>query len=464
VYKWCFLVFACLLTFGSYFCYDNPAALMSYLQDDMGLSTFEFQMLYAVYSFPNTVMTIFGGFLLDKYFGLKAGSCFFATLIFIGQCVFALGASVKTFWVMVLGRFIFGLGGETLGVAQNTYVAKVFAGGKISLAFGIALSVSRIGSAVNMAVEPQIAQDHGLAFALWVGAAICLISTLMSVVCALLFRFGEKRNRAMRINPAEQQNMSLRDIRYFPLELWLICAICLLFYCSVFPFISIATGYLTDRYGYSATTAGFIVGLPYTVSAAASPVFGYMVDRVGRNPLFTLLANMALAGIFLAFLLSTIDAVALFVLFGLVYSLLASALWPLVPKCIAPAQQATAYGVMTAVQNSGLCVFALASGALVDAKGYGAVIMMFLAQLALSCLICVWLIIVDIRKGGHLSRTNAAKNDIVDEHGTVISGADDVALLKAIEEDEEPQKPVVVVPKNSAQQRAAYLYKIGIRT
>ncbi|RLV76397.1 hypothetical protein DV515_00017017 [Chloebia gouldiae] len=56
---------------GSYFCYDNPAALQTQVQRDMQVSTAQFMALYAWYSWPNVVLCFFGGFLLDRVFGVR---------------------------------------------------------------------------------------------------------------------------------------------------------------------------------------------------------------------------------------------------------------------------------------------------------------------------------------------------------------------------------------------------------
>ena len=50
--------------------------------------------------------------------------------------------------VMYIGRFVFGLGGENLAVACNTYSSSWFAGQALNLAFGFQLSIVRVGSAV----------------------------------------------------------------------------------------------------------------------------------------------------------------------------------------------------------------------------------------------------------------------------------------------------------------------------
>jgi len=56
----------CLLGFGNYFCFDNPGALQSELKDAMNITTAQFANLYAWYSWPNVVLPIIGGFLMDR--------------------------------------------------------------------------------------------------------------------------------------------------------------------------------------------------------------------------------------------------------------------------------------------------------------------------------------------------------------------------------------------------------------
>ena len=53
---------------------------------------------------------------------------------------------VNRVWLMNLGRFIFGIGGESLAVAQNTYAVLWFRGKDLNLVFGLQLSMARLVS------------------------------------------------------------------------------------------------------------------------------------------------------------------------------------------------------------------------------------------------------------------------------------------------------------------------------
>lgn len=68
---------------------------------------------------------------MDK-FGAPICLIIFSTLILAGQIVFAFGASIESWGVMLLGRVIFGLGGENLTVAQSAVLAQWFVGKEVS--------------------------------------------------------------------------------------------------------------------------------------------------------------------------------------------------------------------------------------------------------------------------------------------------------------------------------------------
>jgi dipeptide/tripeptide permease len=50
--------------------------------------------LYSVYSWPNTILALFGGFIIDRYLGIRKAALLFCTSVFIGQVIFALGVQV----------------------------------------------------------------------------------------------------------------------------------------------------------------------------------------------------------------------------------------------------------------------------------------------------------------------------------------------------------------------------------
>ncbi|EEC07925.1 transport protein, putative, partial [Ixodes scapularis] len=135
------------------------------------------------------------------------------------------------------------------------------------------------------------------------------------------------------------------------------------------------------KFRFGAVEANLVDSIPYLISAFASPVFGILVDLVGRNLLWVTVAvvgTLVSHGL-LAF--TFINPWVAMVYMGLNYSLLACAFWPLVAMVIPERQLGTAYGMMQSVQNLGLALISMVSGMIVDSSGYFMLEVFFLAWL-----------------------------------------------------------------------------------
>eukprot|EP00658_Telonema_sp_P-2_P039324 TRINITY_DN2813_c0_g2_i3.p1 TRINITY_DN2813_c0_g2~~TRINITY_DN2813_c0_g2_i3.p1 ORF type:complete len:363 (+),score=97.69 TRINITY_DN2813_c0_g2_i3:59-1147(+) len=174
--RWPVLWMCSFVMFCSYYCYDNVSALFDQFKDakNTGLSSTQVNALYSAYSCPNVVLPFFGGYIVDRY-GVRRTLILFAFLLVVGQTVFALGSSMGGtggFGVMIFGRFIYGLGGESLCVCAQTLLAEWFMGKEMALAMGINLSVSRAGSAVNDKTSIALYKGSSLPFVLWFGVML----------------------------------------------------------------------------------------------------------------------------------------------------------------------------------------------------------------------------------------------------------------------------------------------------
>jgi nitrate/nitrite transporter NarK len=67
VLRYIALFFICVLTFGSYYVYDTPGAIQTSLESYYDITDSQYALLYSVYSWPNTVIVFFGGYLVDRF-------------------------------------------------------------------------------------------------------------------------------------------------------------------------------------------------------------------------------------------------------------------------------------------------------------------------------------------------------------------------------------------------------------
>ncbi|KAF8940371.1 hypothetical protein BGZ47_007778 [Haplosporangium gracile] len=187
--RWWILALSCLLLFGNYFAYDNPAALNTQLQKYLGMPYNDYQYLlstlYSVYSLPNTVLPFLFGSLVDRFgpqrvlLGLSACVC-------IGQTIFSVGVQTRQIWMMLVGRAIFGVGGESCGVAQASITTMHFRGHELAFALGLNLCIARFGSVVNTLVTPWAEQKWDVPTAVWIGTLSCVASFLSATMLVML--------------------------------------------------------------------------------------------------------------------------------------------------------------------------------------------------------------------------------------------------------------------------------------
>jgi len=122
------LVFACSFLIGSYFCYDIPGVLKDQFENEEHVSASDSALMYSIYSYPNTILPLFGGIFLDKL-GMRVGLIVFTTILTIGQFIVASFSGEPLSIAGILsGRFVFGLGGENMSVAQSSMITNWFKG------------------------------------------------------------------------------------------------------------------------------------------------------------------------------------------------------------------------------------------------------------------------------------------------------------------------------------------------
>ena len=62
----------------------------------MGITTYQFENLYAWYSWPNVILPIIGGYFVDNVFGMRLAAFIFASFILLGK-VFVVRSKLLSF-------------------------------------------------------------------------------------------------------------------------------------------------------------------------------------------------------------------------------------------------------------------------------------------------------------------------------------------------------------------------------
>lgn len=166
---------------------------------------YQLNMLYSAYSLPNIILPLAGGYLIDRLSASRM-LILFSLCICLGQGVFAIGLSFKSITVMVLGRFIFGIGGECLEVAQAKITTDWFKSRWLGLALGLNLSSARIGTALNDNLSPAIATTAGgVLAASWTGFGVCILSLGCGFALANLDGPASRKQSGVRVDAKDRK-------------------------------------------------------------------------------------------------------------------------------------------------------------------------------------------------------------------------------------------------------------------
>ena len=375
--RWVFLLLCCFSTLGDYYCFDNVGATHSHLKSQISPhlsspSSFEYyySMLYSLYSFPNLILPFLGGILIDV-FGCRIMYIIFAITLVIGQFIFACGSQINSISVMLMGRAIFGIEGESVTICQAAISVKWFFKNSISLPMGLTLTISRLGSVLNDILSPRFSKDDNVTNAYWFGLIVCFFSFICTLILCLIDYAKDKAMKDIdELDIPDKKDTSINthhkcvlfeSILSFNSLFWIMCVICLLLYGTVLPFNYIATAFFcsTSLSSYSENEArniaGIYMGVPFLLSAPMVPLISCLIDKFGKRANMALISGVLCVISFFLFYIMTPLVPLIFL--GVTYSIFAAVIWPSLTIVIYNERtMGIAYGVESIMQNLGMAI------------------------------------------------------------------------------------------------------------
>jgi MFS family permease len=393
LYRWLVLLFISLAMFGNYYIYDSISPLADVLKAQLGFSDSEIGLLNGIYSFPNIIMVLIGGIIIDRI-GTRKSVFIFTVLIMLGALVTTVQGDIYT---MAAGRLIFGLGAESMIVAITTIIARWFKGKQLSFAFGINLTVARLGSfmALNAPTWGRQLYDYWQT-PLWVTVA----AGVFAVLCIIVFYFMDAHGDRVYALPkeGEQDKVVVRDLFRFGASFWFITALCVTFYSAMFPFQTFAIKFFQEAHGTTREVGGNLSSILTLAAMIFTPLFGLLADRIGKRSLLMMFGSLLIVPVYLMMAYKVDLATPLGIsgalhlnldffdihssipaylvipmsMMGIAFSLVPAVMWPSVAYIVEQSKLGTAYGLMTMIQNVGLFAFNLLIGWANDVSGASA--------------------------------------------------------------------------------------------
>ncbi|KAI8844171.1 major facilitator superfamily domain-containing protein [Chytridium lagenaria] len=443
-------------TSSSAVAYDNPAALnkplQEYLGHDYDLWQYELNLLYAVYSFPNMFLPFIGGQLVDRL-DTRFVLLGFSICVCVGQTLFSIGVSYKSFGTMLVGRVLFGIGGESISVVQSSITTSWFKKKELAFALGLNLCISRFGSVVNAICSPRIDKLWGTAIAVWVGTLTCYLSFFCAVILASIIATrspptdGQPHQRTHSQPPQiptapnlsessplsrsettidqppraahyisfdrslDQHPPSLSSSSLSPIhtpravETTVDENSALL---GIIPFNTIASDFLMSKWYPGDTETP--VCIPDSMSAILVPICGAFVDRYGHRATLLILCAIVIAAVHLTL-------VAIWPSIATIIQHREQVLWDAMPEnSPMPRLLGSAYGLSTAALNTALTVIPLVTAQIRVGGGSFVPVEMFfvgVAVMGLGCCLALWWI---DRQNGSILELPEAIYESVEEH------------------------------------------------
>jgi MFS family permease len=259
VLRWIVLVLLSALMFATYWFQDFFSGLKGLMESELNFTSEEFGRLIGLTTIANMFgMIIVGGIILDKW-GIRIAGIVFGGLAAIGGGITAM-ASAGVFGedhgtmltMMIIGRIMFGTGLEITCVVATRTIVKWFRGYEMALAMAVNIGFGRLGSALGIAVSPDIANGH-------VSPAVTFAATLigLALVLFIIYTFFDKKIDKQKAGIAsetvEDEEFKFSDLTKLatnPSFIY-IALLCVSFYAAVFPFIQYAPDMLVNKFGFT---------------------------------------------------------------------------------------------------------------------------------------------------------------------------------------------------------------------
>lgn len=397
-FRWLVLAIMSLICFAQYFIYDSITPLGTLIkstlaQGGLGFTGSEYGLLFSAYAVANVflLMLLVAGVLVDKL-GLKISGILYGFLCLLGAALTALGAMKslpsllgpaygwldKGFlpqWgaglkIMLLGRAVYGVGAEAILVVNNKVLARWFKGKELAFAYGLNLTIMRLGTFLALNIQAPIAKQWGLRHALWFAALLMLAGFSTYFIYLWLERKARGRAGAPAAEGAaagSEEKFRLKEVFTFSPSFWFISLLCVTFYSAVFPFQAYAPDILVQKFGYSVPLAGTIASALIFGTMIFTPIFGWLVDRYGKRATLMMAGSLLLIPCHLLIGFTRVLPVLPIFVVGIALSLVPAALWAAIPMMVPEKRLGTAFGVIGYIQNVGLMLFPYIAGRISDA-------------------------------------------------------------------------------------------------
>jgi MFS family permease len=290
-FRWLALLVAALAILATYYETDVIGEIADMLVRQRGFTQGQIGNLNAAMYWPNVVLALVGGVMIDRY-GAARVALWTAAIGVVGAVLTAIGSP---YWLMWLGRLIFGVAEGSIFIALVAGLALWFGRGGMALATGVFLSLARVGSFLcnTSSTWARPLYDAGWQLPLWLGAGI----TLLGLAAAIVFHALETRRPVVpaALAAAGATPPRGRARLRFDAAFWYILGLHVLYAAVFFPFRqTYAVEYFQHAKHLTLQAAGQVNSGVFAAAIFATPLFGLLADRFGNRTMILVFGTLLL--------------------------------------------------------------------------------------------------------------------------------------------------------------------------
>jgi len=309
----------------------------------------------SLFSLPGIFVSLFGGFLADRYGMRPLGTgCFL--LMIGGTLLVGLGMDLR---FLELGRIIAGIGAFTLSVFLPKLLSQWFRDRELGFAMGVYNTGVPLGSVICFGLFGKMGSLWGWRVPIFLTGIYLFITFIL-----FLTLYRSPPSTAMRQDKPLSIYKSVKEIGS---SIWLVGFSWLWFNAAFTSFATFAPDLFLQK-DYTIEQSGLLIGIPLLGSLFFSAPIGYLVDRFKHQEWFIGIGGIALAILTLSFNFSS-SFLLLVILMGIFSAMIPAPIYSLPPEMLRIENVGLGFGVISTCSSIGLFVAPYLVGKTKDLTG-----------------------------------------------------------------------------------------------
>lgn len=392
--RWFMYIIVLFLCVGTFYNMFKAPTLFLVFQEQLGFTPDNIGLLMSMFTVMGVVLAFPAGWIINRI-GIKASMLITAGAFVLGA---AIGAFATDANVMLVGRFIEGVGAGLGVVVAPAAITAVVPRKKLGLAMGAYGTVFPIGNVLAMNLTPAIYASFGWQAAWWAGA---IISAIGFVLILFMFRLPSQESMDASGDAVTSSASKIRPD-------WLGIAMCAVAF-GVWNFIwggafNFYPAFLQQDHILDIASSGFISSIPMFLMIFLAPLSGIVSDKLGTRKGLIVFCFVGTAVMFLIAFSKIMPLVYVFVVVQSIFAVcVTTGVYSLVPELARnPKTQAYGISLVTFLQNIGMLVGSAVFGPVSNALGYNMASWVTCVPLAAVMAILSAIFIKDAHKARHL--------------------------------------------------------------